>query len=211
MEMPEKRLTRAHGRCFLSRSRFTVASLACCLLVIVLLLASALVVSMGRLGMGNFLPLKTVLLVAGIASLFGLCIGAACRRRKTVKRGEPETGAKGPQLHVVTLMQRTRLDEQELARREWRMREEDRRQEKEQMEKERQEKDQLEAEMTRAEEITSSVGRWRQDGTRIADGIDAWQKPLFVVKKMGGENDNRGVSVEPEVLKQVTVHVHQSW
>ena len=47
-------------------------------------------------------------------------------------------------------------------------------------EKERQEKDQLEAEMTRAEEITSSVGRWRQDGTRIADGIDAWQKPLFV-------------------------------
>ena len=34
-------------------------------------------------------------------------------------------------MRVVTLMQRTRLDEQELARKEWRMREEDkRRQEK---------------------------------------------------------------------------------
>ena len=98
---------------------------------------------MGRLGMGNFLPLKTVLLVAGIASLFGLCIGAACRRRKTVKRGEPETGAKGPQLHVVTLMQRTRLDEQELARKEWRMREEDKRRQEMQEVGEKEEKQEM--------------------------------------------------------------------
>ena len=203
---PEKRLTRAHGRCFLSRSRFTVASLACCLLVIVLLLASALVVSMGRLGMGNFLPLKTVLLVAGIASLFGLCIGAACRRRKTVKRGEPETGAKGPQLHVVTLMQRTRLDEQELARREWRMREEDRRQEKEQMEREQREK---EVETTEGEQISFAGIRWRQDDTTVGEGTDGWQQQLLVVKNIGGEEDACS-SIEPApVSKQVKVHVHQ--
>ena len=65
--------------------------------------------------------------------MLSLCVGAACRRRKTSPlRGESE--ARGPQLQVVTLMQRTRLDEQELARKEWRMREEDkRRQEKQEM------------------------------------------------------------------------------
>ena len=89
------------------------------------------------------MPLNIVLVVAGLGSLFSLCVGAACRRRKTsMTRGEgDENGPRGPQLHVVTLMQRTRLDEQELARRDWRMREEDRRQEKEQMEREQREKE----------------------------------------------------------------------
>ena len=209
--MPEKRLTPAHGRCFLSRSRCTVASSACCLLALALILVAAI----GKLGTGNFLPLNIVLLVGGLGSLFSLCIGAACRRRKTpTTRGEPETGPRGPQLHVVTLMQRTRLDEQELARREWRIREEDRRQEKEQME--RREKERLEVETTEGEQISFAGRRWRQDDTTIGeDRTDGWQHELLVVRNMGGE-EARGSSspIEPAaasapIPKQVRVHVHQ--
>ena len=58
-----------------------------------------------------------------------LCLGSTCRRRRKTSpaKGEPKREARGPQLRVVTLMQRTRLDEQELARKEWRRREEDKR------------------------------------------------------------------------------------
>ena len=199
--MPEKRVSEARGRCFLSRSRCTVASSACCLLALALLLLAAI----GKLGLGNFLPLYAVLLVGGLGSLFSLCIGAACRRRKTsTTRGEcEETGTRGPQLHVVTLMQRTRLDEQELARREWRMREEDRKQE----EKERREK---EVETTEGDEITFAGRRWRQDDITIGEGTGGWQQQLLVVKNTGGEEKGGGGSVEPaSVSKQVRVHVHQ--
>ena len=206
--MPEKRLSQAHGRCFLSRSRCTVASSVCCLLALALLLVAALVTAIGKLGMGNFLPLNVVLLVGGLGSLLALCVGAACRRRKTsMTRGEgDENGPRGPQLHVVTLMQRTRLDEQELARREWRMREEDRRQEKEQMEREQREK---EVETTEGEQISFAGIRWRQDDTTVGEGTDGWQQQLLVVKNIGGEED-AGSSIEPApVSKQVKVHVHQ--
>ena len=134
--------------------------------------------------------------------MFSLCLGAACRRRKTSPmRGESE--ARGPQLQVVTLMQRTRLDEQELARMEWRMREEERRQEKEM---ERRERERLET--TEGEQIT--FGRWKSVGTMIEEegSDDGWQHELLVVKKMagrGGEEEDRGSSS----IEQVTVHVHQ--
>ena len=204
--MAEKRLSQAHGRCFLSRSRCTVASSLCGLLALLLLLVAALVTAVGKLEMGHFLPLA-LLLVGGLGSLFSLCVGAACRRRKTstMREEREETGPRGPQLQVVTLMQRTRLDEQELARREWRMREEDRRQEKEQMEREQREK---EVE-TEGEQISVASKRWRQDDTKDGEGTDRWQQELLVVKNIGGDDD-RGSSIEPaSVSKQVRVHVHQ--
>ena len=83
--------------------------------------------------MGDLGPIQTFVWIGGLGSSFSLRLGSTCRSRKTSPaKGEPKREARGPQLRVVTLMQRTRQDEQELARKEWRMREEDkRRQEKE--------------------------------------------------------------------------------
>ena len=83
--------------------------------------------------MGDLGPIQTFVWIGGLVSSVSLCLGSTCRRRRKTSpaKGEPKREARGPQLRVVTLMQRTRLDEQELARKEWRMREEDkRRQEK---------------------------------------------------------------------------------
>ena len=98
-------------------------------------------------------------------------------------------------------MQRTRLDEQELARREWRIREEERRQEKE-MERVR---------LETTEGVRITFGRWRPDASGTMNGEDGsddrWQQDLLVVKKMagGGGEDKRGSSS----FEQVTADVHQ--
>ena len=93
--------------------------------------------------MGETGPIQTFVWIGGLGSSVSLCLGSTCRRRRKTSpaKGDLVTEARGPQLRVVTLMQRTRLDEQELARKEWRRREEDkRRQEKKEMgEKEEQE------------------------------------------------------------------------
>ena len=86
--------------------------------------------------MGDLGPIQTFEWIGGLGSSVSLCLGSTCRRRRKTSpaKGELVREARGPQLRVVTLMQRTRLDEQELARKEWRMREEDkRRQEKQEM------------------------------------------------------------------------------
>ena len=83
--------------------------------------------------MGDLGPIQTFVWIGGLGSSVSLCLGSTCRRRRKTSpaKGEPKREARGPQLRVVTLMQGTRLDEQELARKEWRRREEDkRRQEK---------------------------------------------------------------------------------
>ena len=86
--------------------------------------------------MGDLGPIQAFVWIGGLGSSVSLCLGSTCRRRRKTSpaKGEPKREARGPQLRVVTLMQGTRLDEQELARKEWRMREEDkRRQEKQEM------------------------------------------------------------------------------
>ena len=79
--------------------------------------------------MGDLGPIQTFEWIGGLGSSVSLCLGSTCRRRRKTSpaKGEPKREARGPQLRVVTLMQRTRLDEQELAWKEWRRREEDKR------------------------------------------------------------------------------------
>ena len=85
--------------------------------------------------MGDLGPIQTFEWIGGLGSSVSLCLGSTCRRRRKTSpaRGKPVREARGPQLRVVTLMQRTRLDEQELARKEWRRREVGEREEKQEM------------------------------------------------------------------------------
>ena len=92
--------------------------------------------------MGDLGPIQTFVWIGGLGSSVSLCLGSTCRRRRKTSpaKGEPKREARGPQLRVVTLMQRTRLDEQELARKEWRMGEVDKRRQEKQEVGEKEEK-----------------------------------------------------------------------
>ena len=77
--------------------------------------------------MGETGPIQTFVWIGGLGSSVSLCLGSTCRRRRKTSpaKGEPK---------------RTRLDEQELARKEWRMREEDKRRQEKQEVGEKEEK-----------------------------------------------------------------------